>query len=218
MLLLPEKPGFARSDRAGGFEFISPQELLRGSQRGQAACPLCCSTDCSCCPSDVEARGMALYQKSKCWFKYIKTCRRDVCQLVSGVETPAVSPGIVSPGLPSAPLPQHTLWFSCCRMVSVGLQYSRYLPVFRSNVLRNVLWSCLVPCLDSICMSPTERHVQTWCPEAQVVVPEGLGDLQCSSSFCAGPKTDSSTQGCREPWGAAGQAPNTWTWWGSGDR
>lgn len=82
-------------------------------------------------------------------------------------------------------------------LVSVGLQCFRHLPVFGSNVLRDFLWSCLVPYLDSICMSPTNRHVQTRCLEAQVValaLPEGLEDLQCPSSFCAGPKTNSSTK------------------------
>lgn len=76
---------------------------------------------------------------------------------------------------------------------------------------------CALPGQHLYC-PPTERHVQTWYREAQVVVPEGLRDLQCPSSFCAGPETDSSTKGCRGPWGAAGQAPNTWTWWRSEDR
>lgn len=47
-----------------------------------------------------------------------------------------------------------------------------------------------------------------------MALPGELGSLQCPSIFCA--ETDSSTKGCRGPWAAAGQAPSSWTWLGSG--
>ncbi|RLV83757.1 hypothetical protein DV515_00016332 [Chloebia gouldiae] len=73
----------------------------------------------------------------------------------------------------------------------------------KGNVLSNLLWNSLVFHLDNICTSPAER--QTQCLEAQVVAMAVPEQLQCPSSFCAGSKTDSSTKGCRGPWGAAGQ-------------
>lgn len=70
-----------------------------------------------------------------------------------------MSPATVSPTTALSSSAVNTHWFSCCRMVSVGLQRSRHLPVFGNNVLSDLLWSCLVPYLDSLCMSPTERHL-----------------------------------------------------------
>lgn len=94
---------------------------------------------------------------------------------------------------------------------------------FGSDVLRDLLQSCVVPYLDSIRLFPGvlrgvhRPDVSSHTQQHQLCqTGEGPGYLRDRTSFCTGPeKAEGGThKGCRGPWDSAGQAPRHG--WGSG--